>query len=70
MRKSQKKATSSQFKGVTWRTAAKKWQSQIVGDGKRFYLGVYSCEHEAAHAYNKKAIELHGEFAVLNPVGF
>lgn len=32
-------------------------------------IGKFKTSDEAAHAYNKAAIELHGEFAILNPIG-
>lgn len=45
----------------------KKWQSQICKDGKYYYyLRTFTNEVEAAEAYNKKAIELYGEYANLN----
>ena len=62
---------SSQFKGVTWSKSCGKWQAQIkiVNSKNAKYLGVFECEHEAGHAYNKAAVEYFGEFACLNPVG-
>jgi hypothetical protein len=42
------------------------WQSQICKDRKKIYIGKYKTEEEAALAYNKKALELFGEFAKLN----
>lgn len=62
-------ATSSQFKGVTWIPSRSKWQAQIGISGRQTYIGKFDCEHAAGHAYNKAAIEIYGEFAVLNPVG-
>ena len=60
---------SSLFKGVTWSKRSRKWQATIKGGAKRIYLGLFDSEHEAGHAYNRAAIEIHGEFARLNPVG-
>jgi hypothetical protein len=40
--------------------------ASINKDGKCFYLGVFTNQEEAALAYNKAAIQLHGEFACLN----
>ncbi len=41
-------------------------QSTKLGIEKRIFLGTYKTQEEAALAYNKKAIEIHGEFANLN----
>lgn len=58
---------TSQFKGVYWNKERGKWQAQIArGDGGVAYLGRFTLEEEAANAYDKKAIELFGEFARLN----
>lgn len=64
-----KSDSSSVFKGVLWSKKYGKWESKINAEGKRKHLGYFHCEQEAAHAYNKAAIELHGEYARLNPVG-
>jgi len=42
------------------------WVAQIQSHGKKIYLGSYATAEEAARVYDRKAIELHGEFAVLN----
>ena len=59
---------TSKFKGVGWNNKAKKWQVRIARDKKRYTIGYFHEEKEAALAYNKAAIELHGEFAVLNKI--
>jgi hypothetical protein len=62
------KKTSSIYKGVYWNTGCNKWLAKIGVNRKRIHLGVFSCELEAAKAYNKAAIEYFGEFAKLNEV--
>ncbi len=57
---------SSRYKGVGWHKSDKCWQSRIKINGKTKYIGNYTDEIEAAKAYDKKAIELFGEFAHLN----
>jgi hypothetical protein len=48
------------------KTPAGSFVATINLNGKRLYLGRYAVEEEAARAYDRKAVELHGEFAVLN----
>lgn len=57
---------SSGFKGVSWSPTSRKWVAQLWHNGKRHYLGVYAHKERAARAHDRKAIELHGEFAGLN----
>ena len=54
------------FKGVTWNKKAKKYQVQIMVDGKAIYLGLFTDSTEAARAYDNAAKEFHGPFAKLN----
>lgn len=59
--------TKSQYKGVRppskWR---KGWACEIECKGVRYYLGTFKTERDAAIAYDRKAIELFGDFARLN----
>jgi hypothetical protein len=75
--KSDKK--SSKYKGITlikYKVKCreggfeirKRWEARINHNKKRTYIGAFSTEIEAALAYNKKAIEYHGEFACLNEI--
>ena len=60
------KNSSSKYLGVSWCRRRKKWQVNIRLDGKLKYLGIFTCEKDAASIYNLAAIEHHGEFANLN----
>ena len=66
--KKPRKNTSSIYKGVSWQKTANKWKSEIRINNKPQYLGLFINEIDAALAYNKKAIELFGEYAYLNKV--
>lgn len=63
-----KKTMSSKYKGVYWNKSRKKWQVNITFNYKVINLGRFDSEEEAALVYNKKALELFGEFARLNNV--
>jgi len=60
----------SGFKGVHFHKPSKKWVTTIYKNGDVKFQRSFSDIQEAAHAYNKAAVEFHGEFAVLNPIGF
>ena len=63
---SKRKNTSSVYKGVYFDKALNKWRAQIKHNDQRIHLGLYDDEAEAGRAYDRKAIELFREFAVLN----
>ena len=56
----------SKYKGVNWHRVSQKWRAKIKKNRKDYYLGLFSNEIDAAKAYDRKAKELHGEFARLN----
>lgn len=57
---------TSQYKGVHFEKATGRWRATITCRGRHYNLGLYESEIEAARAYDRKAIELFGEFAYLN----
>lgn len=59
---------SSGFKGVYKSYNNGKFKATIKKDYKSYHLGYFLTDIEAACAYNDKAIELFGEFAVLNKI--
>jgi hypothetical protein len=61
-----RRGTSSRFRGVSYNRRAKKWYAAIDFEGKPVYIGHFDDEVEVARAYDRKAVELFGEFARLN----
>jgi hypothetical protein len=61
---------TSGYKGVFVVQTKKgtKYQAYINKDGKRHHLGWWWTKEEAAKEYNKAAVRLFGEFAMLNQV--
>lgn len=57
---------TSQYKGVCWNKASRKWQTQIRVNSRLKYLGRFDSEEDAARAYDAAALEHFGEFARLN----
>lgn len=59
---------SSKYKGVLWYDyhGTAKWLAGIRFQRKRYHIGLFTNENDAARAYNVKAIELFGEYAQLN----
>mgnify|MGYP001183642752 CR=1 FL=1 len=57
---------TSGFKGVTFNKRGRgAWQVQIRIDGARKYIGRFATAEEAGAAYERAAMELHGDFARL-----
>lgn len=60
------KNNTSNYKGVTWNKRLEKWHAKIMKDGKHYHLGYFDNSEEAARAYDLKALELFGQFALTN----
>lgn len=57
---------TSGYKGVSWNSSSGKWLAQIIKDAVQYYLGVFAIKEDAARAYNKASLELHGPFGYQN----
>ncbi len=58
--------THSKFRGVSYLGWHGRYLAYVNCNGKREYLGYFDTAIEAARARDKRAKELHGEFARLN----
>jgi len=58
--------SSSPFKGVYWYKAGRIWRAKITISGKKYHLGQFTSEEDAARAYDAMAWEAWGEYACLN----
>ncbi len=68
-----RKKSKSIYKGVQFPRPEHRmnyFRSEITINGKKMNVGKFKTEEEAALAYNKKAVLLHGEFAKLNIIGY
>src|SRR6185312_2595633 len=64
---SPKRATNkSGFKGVRWYGRFGKWLASITLNGKQQHIGYFDELETAARAYDKAALQVFGEFAMLN----
>lgn len=64
--KSMSKNNSSGFKGVVYVPSRGKFVASICFNYKSIYIGQFDSPVEAAIAYDKKALQLFGEFAKTN----
>lgn len=59
---------TSGFRGVDWIESRKKFQARVTHERKQHFLGFFDTAKEAALAYNRAALEFHGEFAFQNKI--
>lgn len=57
--------STSKFRGVYFRADTGKWAAQTKHFGKRYNIGCFATESEAAEAYRQCVARLQGEFACL-----
>ena len=58
------KSKRSNYRGLM--PCGKRWSAYVRHKGKAAYLGTYDTQEEAALAYDKKAREIWGSFAIVN----
>ena len=63
-----RKNAYSRFRGVTKGTATHPYRAAITHMGVRYQIGVFTCELEAARAYNEAALRIIGDYAILNEI--
>lgn len=69
LNRSRQSNNTSGYMGVSYNKRLgrrKRWEAYIKLNKKRRFLGIFLTLEEAARAYDKVALELHGEFATLN----
>lgn len=64
--RSRKREGTSRYKGVCLIPKTGKWRAYIKYQGRKYHLGIFTHEIDAAHAYDAKAVELYGSTADIN----
>ena len=64
--KKSEKDSSSQYKGVHWHKPSKKWVAGYRYKRKRYHVGYYDTELEAAKAYDLATASIHKNFQRKN----
>lgn len=57
---------TSKYRGVCWDKGAKKWRAAIKVEYVSLFLGLFTQELDAVHAYDAAALKHYGVFARLN----
>lgn len=62
------KSNTSGYRGVCYVRRLDRWFASIKKDGIQYSLRYHKTKEDAAKAYNKKALELFGEYAWVNTI--
>lgn len=54
------------YKGVSWKADVGKWCARINAQGRVIHLGYFGDAAEAARAYNRASLKMHGKFSRIN----
>jgi hypothetical protein len=65
-RRPKRVGASSKHRGVSFRKQTQLWIAQVYWRGRRYFLGSFNTEREAAIAYNIHAQRIIGKLALLN----
>jgi len=68
-KRTSRKVSSSQYKGVGYCKQTGKWRASIEANGKYIALGRFEAEEDAATVYNFAAEKYHGQYAQFNVTG-
>lgn len=68
MNRKKLEGTASKYKGVSYDKRRNTWYAYIKINGKAKRIGTFIKEIDAAKAYNKKAKDMFGEYALLNDI--
>ena len=63
---STKKRSNCGYRGVFYDKKWNKWKVYISFKNKKVWVGQFDSAEEAARAFDRMAIKLHGDFAILN----
>lgn len=64
----QPRHNTSGYKGVCWDKNRQQWLVSVTKHSKAHFIGRFNSRRQAAIAYNRAAVKLHGCFARLNKV--
>eukprot|EP00775_Hariotina_reticulata_P013081 gene13081-13208_t len=56
----------SNFRGVFWDRKNSRWRAQVGFNNRKIFMGYFGEPAEAARAYDKKVVQLHGALAKTN----